>query len=735
MTLPRPLLPALLMLPLAAPLHADTVSTSFEFDDQSGAFTLGESPDSVTFTDGLAMTVGVQELYVTGMFGWMVPDATTAEITFESPAETVSLWLKDSVEADGTLTVLGTEEVVLASVEATSRFVLHEFDAAELGQSIVRVRLENAGAGGFSVIDDFTSCTAEGQQGLEDPIPGPIPTSPVTVSLETVATDLIAPNWGIFAPVTTTVADMLFVTDQTGIVYAIDLATGDKVAFHDVSAQLVELGIGGPDTFDERGLLGLAFHPDYARNGLLYTYQSEPVDGPADFSTIPKGEEADHQSIIAEWSVAEPNTVPDPADPDTLVDPASKRVLLRIDQPQFNHDGGAVNFGPDGMLYVSLGDGGSADDQGVGHSPEGNGQDAGNILGGIVRIDPLGNDAPNGQYGIPADNPFVGDPDKLDELFAFGMRNPFRFSFDTGSPTSPGSGELIVADVGQNDVEEVAVVRSGDNHGWPLKEGSFFFDMNGDGDGFVTDEPPPNLPRDLVDPIAEYDHDEGIAIIGGFVYRGTDVPALVGRYVFGEFAQTFANDGRLFHLDENRDILELQLEGQNAFGLSLLGMGRDRDGEVYALANGTGIPFPDQNGDPTGVVLKLSPTGDPPFEDLGQGKVGQGGLVPQLSGTGTMIPASDNVLELSDAARDAAATIVAGLGLLEAPFKGGTLVPDADLLIPAVTDAAGALSLPFTLPPELGVGVGFVTQVWIEDAAATQGLSASNGLQANVQPR
>jgi len=168
------------------------------------------------------------------------------------------------------------------------------------------------------------------------------------------------------------------------------MQSSDCKIFLDVSGLLVELGIGGVGTFDERGLLGVAFHPDYANNGLLYTYTSEPVDGPADFSTIPVEGEADHQTVIREWEVSSPTL------PGSVVDPTSSRELLRIDQPQFNHNGGAVNFGPDGMLYISLGDGGSADDQGVGHGTDGNGQNTSNILGALIRIDPLVDNSANG---------------------------------------------------------------------------------------------------------------------------------------------------------------------------------------------------------------------------------------------------------------------------------------------------------------------------------------------------
>ena len=287
-----------------------------------------------------------------------------------------------------------------------------------------------------------------------------------------------------------------------------------------------------------------------------------------------------------------------------MVDPDSTRVLLRIDQPQFNHDGGALNFGPDGMLYISLGDGGAGDDQesgldpfgvpNIGHGCGGNGRDPSTILGSVIRIDPLGSNSANGQYGIPDDNPFVGVEGFVDEAFAFGFRNPFRFSFDSLT------GDLFLADVGQNDIEEIDIVVSGGNYGWNHKEGSFTFITNGADAGYATDTSQA-APPDLIDPIAEYDHDDGIAVIGGFVYRGTEIPALTGRYVFGEFARTFFNDGRLFYLNESNELLEFRIiGGGGVLGRSLLGFGQDAAGEVYAMANGTGVPFGD-----TGVVLRI----------------------------------------------------------------------------------------------------------------------------------
>lgn len=431
---------------------------------------------------------------------------------------------------------------------------------------------------------------------LEDPIPEPIEPGPRSreIRLETVATGLTAPNWGTAAPGDSGLRGHLVVTDQDGILWAVDLASGEKSVLLDVSDRLVSLGVAGPGTFDERGLLGVAFHPAFADNGLLYTYTSEPVDGAADFSTMPPGEDPNHQSVISEWQI------PEPGDAGSVVDPDSRREVLRIDEPQFNHDAGCLVFGPDEKLYVALGDGGAADDQGVGHVPGGNGQDPSNILGTILRVDPDGNNAANGEYGVPSDNPFVGRSGFLDEIFAYGFRNPFRFSFDDRT------GEMYVADVGQNDIEEIDLGVAGGNYGWRIKEGSFCFDANGDDPGFVFECGTGDASNDLIDPIAEYDHDEGIAVVGGFVYRGEQIPPLRGRYVFGDFFHPASVSGRLFYLGKDNQIRELPLADRETLGFSLLGFGEDADGELYVLASETGTPFGD-----TGVVLRVASSRPP----------------------------------------------------------------------------------------------------------------------------
>lgn len=427
---------------------------------------------------------------------------------------------------------------------------------------------------------------------LEDPIPEPIETGQREVALEVVATGLTAPNWGTVVPGCDGLADRLVVVDQTGLLWSVDTETGEKSILADVSARLVTLGVGGPGTFDERGFLGAAFHPEFASNGLLYTYTSEPTAGSADFSTMPAGESPNHQSVVSEWQI------PDPCNPDAVVDPASRREILRVDEPQFNHDAGCLDFGPDGTLYVALGDGGAADDQGVGHVPGGNGQDPGNVLGTILRIDPRGSDSANGQYGIPTDNPFVGQAGFVDEIFAYGFRNPFRFSFDSRT------GEMYVADVGQNDIEEVDIGVAGGNYGWPVKEGSFCFDQNGTEPGFVYECDDGAISDEFRDPIAEYDHDEGIAIVGGFVYRGDEIPPLRGRYVFGDYFHPSSGSGRLFYLERNDRIREFELAGRDTLGFAVLGFGQGSDGELYVLGNQTGTPFGD-----TGVVARLTAPG------------------------------------------------------------------------------------------------------------------------------
>jgi glucose/arabinose dehydrogenase len=304
--------------------------------------------------------------------------------------------------------------------------------------------------------------------------------------------------------------------------------------FLDLSGRLI-----GSD--GERGFLGLAFHPGYnvpssAGFRKFYTYTSEPVTGAADF-TVPKTSAFNHQSVVAEWQASAGN-------PD-VADPASRREVLRVDEPQANHNGGKLAFRPgEPYLYISLGDGGASNDVGDGHNPAiGNGQDLTTVLGKILRIDPVdpgltsGSADPvsaNGSYRVPATNPFINSGSAVHEIYAYGLRNPFRFSFD-----SP-SGRLIAGDAGQDNVEEVDFVEAGKNYGWNQKEGSFLFNPS---NGSVSPDPSPDPA--LINPVLEYSHDDGSAVIGGFVDRGNSVPALTGLYIFGDFVGP-AGAGRVF---------------------------------------------------------------------------------------------------------------------------------------------------------------------------------------------
>ena len=427
------------------------------------------------------------------------------------------------------------------------------------------------------------------------PIAERIGPSGVHVDFQTVASGLAAPVDLKPAPQD---ADRLYIVDQAGLVYVIEQGKLRQEPFLDVKARLVQpLGILGTfdaNDYDERGLLGLAFHPDFATSGSpgfhrVYTYTSEPVQGPADFP-ISDVNAMNHQSVVTEWQAVADGS---------HIDPTSARVLMRIDEPQFNHNGGMLAFGPDGYLYISTGDGGAANDTGPGHGATGNGQNINTVLGKILRIDPLAPEsAPesrdpvsaNGAYRVPWDNHFVG-VDGLDEIYAYGFRNPFRFSFDRLS------GMLIVADVGQDHVEEIDIVRKGGNYGWRIKEGDFLFDPNGAIVGLPFED------QTLIDPVAQYDHDDGLSIIGGFMYYGRVAAELRALYVFGDFSQGFDKpNGRLFTADLLTGQIQELLIGKDGRRLDLFikGMGQDQEGELYVLATSALGPY-----GTTGVVLKM----------------------------------------------------------------------------------------------------------------------------------
>jgi glucose/arabinose dehydrogenase len=414
---------------------------------------------------------------------------------------------------------------------------------------------------------------------------------PMDVDLELIADGLTSPVTLMEAPDGT---GRLFVVDQAGLIRVIT-PSGVLLPepFLDVRDRMVALQAG----FDERGLLGLAFHPDYASNGRFFVYYSAPLreGGPAGFN---------HTSHISEFTVS--------GDPDRA-DPASERILLQVDEPQFNHNAGALAFGPDGYLYISLGDGGGANDVGLGHVEDwyadnggGNGQDIEqNLLGNILRIDVDGGDP----YGIPADNPFVGTAG-LDEIWAYGLRNPYRMSFDIET------GDLLVSDAGQGLWEEVSLVTSGANLGWNVKEGTHCFDAENNRES--PEECPdevlsgPRAGDPLVDPVIEYANGSqpggiGLVVVGGFVYRSSTLPQLRGRYVFGDWSTSFGNpDGTLLVAKSRKrglwQIQELRVATSPTGRIDhfVLGFGQDSAGDVYVL--GTERTGPTGN---TGKVWKL----------------------------------------------------------------------------------------------------------------------------------
>src|SRR5688572_761340 len=253
-----------------------------------------------------------------------------------------------------------------------------------------------------------------------NPIPAVIPHGPVRVDLRPVATGLVSPVLLISAP---DASKRIFVVEQTGQIWIYQNGVRLETPFLDVSSRLVTL----TTNFDERGLLGLAFDPGFANPespgfGRIFTYGSEPVAGTADLVNQ-YATSLNHHGVVASWRV-------DPNNPN-VVDPTTRVELFRVDEPQFNHNGGTIAFGPDGFLYLGLGDGGGANDNNPnGHNPTiGNGQDPTIALGKMLRVDVNGTNSANGRYGIPPTNPFA-EGGGLAEIYALGFRNPYRFSFD-----------------------------------------------------------------------------------------------------------------------------------------------------------------------------------------------------------------------------------------------------------------------------------------------------------------
>ena len=317
-------------------------------------------------------------------------------------------------------------------------------------------------------------------------------------------------------------SNRLFVVEQEGYIYVFenDVFVTDKTIFLDIRDRIVFEG--------ERGLLGLAFHPDYENNGYFFVNYTAP--GPL-------------RTVVSRFQVT--------ADDPDVGDELSEHIIIEINQPFTNHNGGQVVFGPDGYLYIGMGDGGAGGD------PYGHGQNLNTLHSSMLRID-IDNPDEGLNYGIPDNNPFVGTGYR-EEIYAFGLRNPWRFSFD------PVTNICWIADVGQNLYEEIDLLEVGGNYGWNIMEGAHCYD------------PPVGCDTaGLIMPFYEYNHNVGESITGGFVYRGSLVPDLYGKYIFADF--------------EYGDVWSLEYEGGNPPEVSTLGdlgpysvtsFGVDQHNELY----------------------------------------------------------------------------------------------------------------------------------------------------------
>ncbi|MCK9306509.1 MAG: PQQ-dependent sugar dehydrogenase [Methanoculleus sp.] len=463
--------------------------------------------------------------------------------------------------------------------------------------------------------------------------------------------ELVAENFT--SPLAITAPDdgtgRLFVVDQIGVVQVVD-ANGTTLPepFLDIRDKMVDLR----PTYDERGLLSIAFHPNFSENGKVYAFYSAPLrpEAPEDWNCT---------NHISEFQV-------DPED-QNRVNTSSEKVLMYIDKPYHNHNGGQLAFSPaDGYLYIALGDAGRANDVGNGHTPGiGNAQDLTKIYGKMLRIDvenvtdgnvtvpqnvtmnqtenmsvnrtanppePTWTTFAGSLYGIPADNPFAENQTEIldtyaydavpPEIYAYGFRNPAYMSFDSG-----GNNALFVADAGQNLFEEVDVVYNGGNYGWNIREGTYCFDPN------ATTAPPEScnttgyLGEPLIGPVFEGGRDLGIVVVGGNVYRGTAVPDLEGKYVFGYWSdsRTVGNGTLLVATPpegwdegalpdatnltpEANAMWEVQTvnitSGENeTLGMFLRGFGEDAERELYVLTNDVGGP---DNTTSTGRVWRVA---------------------------------------------------------------------------------------------------------------------------------
>jgi glucose/arabinose dehydrogenase len=354
--------------------------------------------------------------------------------------------------------------------------------------------------------------------------------APFSIRADPYITDLVKP---VFVTPAGDGTARLFIVEQAGQILVAENGRVRATSFLDIRDKVNPNG-------SERGLLSVAFHPDYRNNGIFFV----------DYTAQPDG-----ATVVERYHVS--------SDPN-VADENSGKVILTFAQPEPNHNGGMLAFGPDGYLYIGTGDGGGAGDQ---HGTMGNGQSLNTLLGKILRLDVNAD-----TYQIPPTNPFVNQANARPEIWAYGLRNPWRFSFDRAT------GDLYIADVGQNKYEEVdfqpAASGGGENYGWRLMEGNHCFN------------PAQNCDTgNLVKPIAEYTHDFGCAITGGYVYRGQAYPWLVGQYIFADYCT-----GIVWATARDANG-QWQTQQVGKFDDTISSFGQDESGEMFVVGHGNGVIY------------------------------------------------------------------------------------------------------------------------------------------------
>lgn len=397
-------------------------------------------------------------------------------------------------------------------------------------KSVIAFMISLAATSGFAWV---VASACQRSNSSDDLSPDSTTTSSPTIALSAKVVNAY-PKLSFSSPVEYTYANdgtnRVFVVEQEGRirVFENDASATSAGTYLDIRGKVASGG--------EMGLLGLAFHPDFKQNG--YFYVNYTKNNP-------------RETVVSRFKAQSANA--------SEVDPASEVILFKFEQPYSNHNGGKTLFGPDGFLYVSTGDGGSGGD------PQNNGQNRKSWLGKILRVDVNGTE--KGQYSIPADNPYKGNTNGYrEEIFAYGLRNPWRVSFDS-------KGQLWAGDVGQNAIEEVDIVTKGGNFGWRVKEGNADYNAK---DNNVN-------PADLVAPVWQYTHDNGnVSITGGVVYRGSANPALKDKYIYADYAS-----GRVWALSTNGSKATNNQEIISQAG-AISAFGEDQKNEMYLCDYGSG---------------------------------------------------------------------------------------------------------------------------------------------------